>query len=296
MKQVNRLLPLLLLIAAIPTVGQHRRVVFFHLEQAPYSALASGINNHGEVAGTVGTEMGNRQGFVWANGRFREIFEYKTFPPPHIFDTHVYGINDRGDTVGSFASDVTVGNVTFVRDRHGHATPLPPVNGTYPPSPLAINDAGTIVGSYAQYAFILVGGHYTLLAYPGAETTTATGINRWGTVVGWYSTVSASPEFNRFGFIYSNGHFQTTFQCVDGGVAQYTEARAINDWGEIAGNCGTRMFVRDRFGTITFVNLENVPTQPTLTGINNRGDLTGYSLASPGLIDSFVMYGAAKRH
>ncbi len=267
-------------------------MVTFHLEQPPFSALAYSINNHGEVAGTVGTEMGQQKGFVWANGRFREIFEYKTLPPTHIFGTHVYGINDRGDTVGSFASDVTVGNITFVRDRHGHATPLPPVNGTYPPGPSAINDAGTIVGSYEQYGFILVGGHYTLLAYPGASQTTATGINRWGAVVGWYS-VGFAPL--NFGFIYWNGKFQTTFQCVEGGVSLSTEPRAINDWGEIAGNCEGRMFVRDRFGAITFVSPKNLLV-PTLTGINNRGDLTGYFLAAPSRVDSFVMYGAVRRH
>jgi len=291
MRHVTRLVFLLLVIASIPLLAQHRRVVFFHFDGQPGPPRGFAINNHGEVAGTLGAELPLQEGFIWANGRFREVFQYKTLPSALISLTQVYGINDRGDTVGLFATDVPDESGFFVRDRHGHGTLLPSGEGAGYPS--AINDAGTIVGSNGTHGYVLVGGHYTLVAYPGAALTAFTGINRWGTVSGWYSAGFEAPKT---GFIYSDGKFQTTFQCVQDGVAQSTEPRAINDWGEIAGNCGTRMFVRDRFGTITFVNLENVPTQPTMTGINDRGDLVGYSRSSPGDVDTFVMYGAVKRH
>lgn len=307
MKRFARLLPLLVLTFAATAIAQQRRLVTFHLEKAPFSVRAFAINNHRQVAGTVGREIGDQEGFVWAHGKFRDIFEFD-FVPNALEQTQVFGINDFGQTVGIFASEISGENsLAFVRDKHGNATRLPLVNDTAIPLSDDINNAGTIVGWYQgqlsdpfdQSGFILAGGHYTSLVYPGARYTAATGVNEAETVVGWYSAVFNAPHI---AFIYANGEFQSTFRCVNKGVAQSTEPTGINDFGQIVGNCGDRMFVRDALGTITFVDPAGITslTPPLLEGINNHGDLTGYFQADTGSPffrwDSFVIYNAVRPH
>jgi probable HAF family extracellular repeat protein len=56
--------------------------------------------------------------------------------------------------------------------------------------PTAINDAGTIVGTYADltgnHGFLYSGGTYATLDAPGATQTRASGINASGLIVGDY--------------------------------------------------------------------------------------------------------------
>ena len=75
--------------------------------------------------------------------------------------------------------------------------------------PTAINDAGTIVGTYVDltgnHGFLYSGGTYATLDAPGATgTTRASGINASRLIVGDYTTADGSH-----GFLYSNGTYTT---------------------------------------------------------------------------------------
>src|ERR1700730_9935285 len=64
--------------------------------------------------------------------------------------------------------------------------------------PTAINDAGTIVGTYVDltgnHGFLYSGGTYATLDAPGATgTTRASGINASNLIVGDYTTAAGSP-------------------------------------------------------------------------------------------------------
>ena len=65
--------------------------------------------------------------------------------------------------------------------------------------PTAINDAGTIVGTYVDltgnHGFLYSGGTYATLDAPGATgKTRASGINASGLIVGDYTTADGSPD------------------------------------------------------------------------------------------------------
>jgi uncharacterized membrane protein len=89
-----------------------------------------------------------------------------------------------------------------------------------------IDPAGDIVGSFTdqngkQHGFLLTGGQFTTLDFPGALATSANGINPAGDIVGNYtvpvsSAPPGSPEYCPAaspacikGFLYSHGQFST---------------------------------------------------------------------------------------
>jgi probable HAF family extracellular repeat protein len=107
------------------------------------------------------------------------------------------------------------------------------VPGTlYGTSPSEINGAGDITGWYGDtqggHGFLLSGGTYTTLDYPGGYVTTAKGINDVEKIVG-YAYVNSVPV----GFLYD---IQTqAFTQVNYPGSQGTFATAINNTGAIVG-------------------------------------------------------------
>jgi hypothetical protein len=94
----------------------------------------------------------------------------------------------------------------FVRDPEGTFTTLYiPAVGEQQCN-ITINDAGTIMGYYADAADVnigcikLHGGELTPFAYPGATDTFPTSLNSLNVTTGWYSNASTT-----FGFIFVRG-------------------------------------------------------------------------------------------
>jgi hypothetical protein len=103
-----------------------------------------------------------------------------------------------------------------------------------------VNNGGQIVGSvlviagnantgfsYLNHGFLDNGGVFTLLDVPGATSTSAIGINNYGTIVGSYTAASKTH-----GFVYNSGIF-TSFDFPG---ATSTSASGINDTGGIVGS------------------------------------------------------------
>ena len=74
---------------------------------------------------------------------------------------------------------------------------------------------------------MLNGGTYTTISFPNSVSTTATGINQLGQVVGYCVDAAGNDD----GFLYNNG----TYTTIDVPGAQFTQAFGMNAEGEIVG-------------------------------------------------------------
>jgi probable HAF family extracellular repeat protein len=119
---------------------------------------------------------------------------------------------------------------------------------------------------------------YISIDYPGAYSTTASGINDRGQIVGYY-TVEVTPPPNpvnrTHGFVYYKGAFTT----LDYPGALDTWASAINDNGQIVGRyvdsaSKTHGFFYDKgvFSSLDYPGAFITDAR----GINNRGQIIGY--------------------
>jgi probable HAF family extracellular repeat protein len=163
-----------------------------------------------------------------------------------------------------------------------------------------INKAGVMVGSYSatngsglyQHGFVYANGTFSYFDYPEAQSTSGSGINDSGLIVG-----SAQFEGGLIvrGFLYDG----QTFTPFDAPGQPQTYPSGINNAGEVVGAAGVgggtiRPFemLNDRFTTI------KVPGQyliKTASGINNSGGVTGYvSDGDAGLPDNGYLYKEGK--
>jgi len=121
----------------------------------------------------------------------------------------VKGINNWGTTIGRYAPPNHFGAHGFKRWRNGttHTLDFP---GAQPGStePDAINDNGTVVGSYfaaddSVHGFIFNNGQWATLDYPNASATVLVGITNTDAIVGnAFVNASTTP------FLYKNGTFK----------------------------------------------------------------------------------------
>src|SRR5260370_35758436 len=68
---------------------------------------------------------------------------------------------------------------------------------------------------------------YSTITFPGATTTSASGINKYGEIVGYYTTTEAVA-----GFLYTNGNFQS----IKYAPGSSTYAGGIHNIGQIVGD------------------------------------------------------------
>jgi probable HAF family extracellular repeat protein len=178
-----------------------------------YSTLARGINDAGTIVGQYIDGNSKWAGFSLSGGTYTTLNTGETsayaisnsgtivgpgyslsggtltllpYYPSNPYQPQAQGINDAGTIVG------------YLQGGGGNGFILS--NGTYTLLglqiiPLGINNAGTIVGNTNTYgssgnAFVLINGTYTSLNYPGAQLTSATGINNLGQIVGTYVDAS----------------------------------------------------------------------------------------------------------
>jgi probable HAF family extracellular repeat protein len=168
------------------------------------------------------------------------------------------------------------------------------LNISVPASANGINDAGQIVGFYAngnQSSFIYdLTQELVTLIRDGTANTYAYGINNAGQVVGW-----DGPTGNiTYGFLYSGGNF-TNFSIPSG--ASQTVALGINStgqivgYGEIVNSSGQAANEGFIYNGSTFDVLK-VPgaTDTAATGINSSGEIVGYWDNGPGTNSKGFIY------
>jgi hypothetical protein len=151
--------------------------------------------------------------------------EYFNFPGGS--STKAFAINDAGTIVGSYIAE-NGREVGFIRTSDQvWTTVVYPAADVTRTQLLGINNHGQIVGCYytyydvpgaCYYGFLLSGGVFTPITYPGAFITTPTGINDAGDIVGW----SGWPGR---GFLLRGG----TFTTLDSPSASPTFAYGIDN-------------------------------------------------------------------
>src|SRR5258708_2479162 len=160
------------------------------------ATLAQGINANGDIVGTYINKQG-KHGFLLHGGTFTSI----DFPGADAY-TEAWKINDNGEIVGRYAGGdskyhvyrLNNGSFSLVHDVPGAVQVAP---GNFIEAG-GIDNFGDILSNYGSsepcnlgsagnvHGFVLSGGIYTRIDFPGANVTLAFGINDNGRVVGPY--------------------------------------------------------------------------------------------------------------
>jgi uncharacterized membrane protein len=168
----------------------------------------NGINERGDKVGSFVTDCaandpncnfsGTPHGFlITKEGRERDFHQLDA-SFPGVTGTEAFGINERGDIVGSFTRAGPDGAFLL---RNGKYTEITVPNATSVDA-YAINDRGDIVGSYTDskgdHGFVLSDGVVTTVDVPfkdAFETNKVTDINEQGWMVGVYTADNVTgPE------------------------------------------------------------------------------------------------------
>jgi hypothetical protein len=159
------------------------------------STVALKVNDRRQVAGIYfdqdppGPTPPPVHGFVWDDGEVTTVDH-----PDAVYGTYVFGINNRGDTVGWYydADDRARG---FLRDRRGRYTAIDFPGAERGTLVASVNDRGETVGGVVNADFSSDGfyrsrkGRFTIIEAPGEATyTRALDINDQGDIVGDYDT------------------------------------------------------------------------------------------------------------
>lgn len=142
---------------------------------------ADAVNNRAVAVGYQSTPQFNQLAYSYEDGKYSQLVT--PVDVPGILGSAATGINDKGDIVGYWFTDVDGVNVKitgFVR-KAGKLNPIDLI-------PLGINTDGAIVGlsGAGNDGAILEDGVVTLIKVPGADYTQVHGINNKGTLVGYY--------------------------------------------------------------------------------------------------------------
>jgi probable HAF family extracellular repeat protein len=235
---------------------------------------ASAINDHNEIVGWYGGNVPDgflglgEYGFLLKGRSFKRIVY------PQAVNTAAVGLSPSGEIVGYYSFDKY--------NKSGHGFTLVGNKFTtvdYPGGPIytllqSINKSGQILG-YCRFTgegpkgFLLIGGVFTDIVYPGAVYTEPQGMNNAGEVVGYYSTDNATYH----GFTFSSG----VYTNVDYPGATDTFLYAINNQGQIVGSEDQHAFLLQKATFTAF----DVPYSGVAVGgtwpmaINDKGRIVG---------------------
>ena len=192
------------------------------------ASLAAGINGRGDVTGWYMDADGAHHGFIRQNGVFA------TVDVPGAVTTRIHGIIESGDIVGSY--DTPDGRTLgFVRS-HGRFSDIEPFAGASFSEAKGISPSGEVVGYYViqnengdwieWHGFLLRGGKYTIIDFPGSTGTGLSAINAKGEMLGWYDDADGTHSF-----LLRDGRFSS----FDVPGPMPTRGNAMNDRGDIVG-------------------------------------------------------------
>ena len=243
----------------------------------------SGINNQGEVSGTVAyipTPEFFQQAFIYAGGMNTGIENSRS--------SASYGINNNGQVVGSMYltppfSGEPPPHAFIYNASDGSTVTVDLLNSGRESVGLAINNAGSITGYLSTgtcspgssdpsclapfHAFLFQGSSPVDIGTLGGTYSEGTGINDQNEIAG-VSSVTGST-LNHL-FLYAKGHMSDL-----GTVAGQSIVNAlINDRGEIVGSATASNFI---FRGHSF---EKIPLAPA--GLNNKGHIAGSYTAANG--------------
>ena len=202
----------------------------------------TGLNDQGVTVGfysgmNTANQANDNFGFYAAGGVFHSV----NFPAKHDASPPVdqlLGVNDHDVAVG-FYTDADGSNHGYEYDiaRGGFSRVIDPNDPGASLTAAAINNHGDVAGFYAPgkttYAFLkTAGGRFDRLAYPGASSTQALGVNDGDEVVGFYTTGSGN-DAQTHGFTWTpQGGFRTVDDPMGAGA---TTINGVNGHGELVG-------------------------------------------------------------
>jgi hypothetical protein len=191
---------------------------------------ANGINNSGQIVGSFSDASGSH-GFIDTGGSFTTIdvpgatggtsasataarssggygshgFLYSAgsfttidFPTVLVTSTNAFGINNRGQILGSYTQQSALGPIGFL-DTDGNFQSIRFPGNTGGTSTFGINNSAQIVGMYndstGNHGFLDIGGTFTTIDVTGALATSVYVINNSGQIVGRYSDSTGNHGF-----------------------------------------------------------------------------------------------------
>jgi hypothetical protein len=263
-----------------------------------------GINNRGQIAGYFGSGAKGHpnKGYVLNLATTGSSFMNENFPIGK--QTQVIGINDVGVTVGFWSTQnkrsMSNNNFGFYTlNGQFHNVVFPTRNMSKPPVTqlLGVNDRDIAVGFFngAQgdshaFEFSIRGHWFRRLHIPGAMSSTASGINNRGEIVGFFTTRKGAVK----SFLITRHGTVVEFSIPR---ASSTMAFGVNDFGAIVGtfmrgsgnNAKSFGFVWQPGRGVRVVNDPMGSGATTLNGINNAGDLVGFFTDAKGNTDGLLV-------
>jgi probable HAF family extracellular repeat protein len=269
-------------IAAARSVARQAPSTTYTFKTADYLGdtftVLTAINDHGVIAGYHGDGTTTpSQGFILTlplPGTFA------TENYPNAAQTQVNGINDNGDTSGTYIDQAGVSH-GFLANANGFSTVGVP--GATSNQIFGLNKFDQTTGD-----FQVAGGGYADVAYaPGfvliLPIIEATGINNQGLVIG-FSTILGQT-------IYAVTVRGTTITQFYYPGTTYTKPLGVNNTGQIVGyyidNAGSTHGFVDNNGTFTEIDVPGA-VSTAVTGINNAGHIVGYYVDAAGNTNGFV--------
>ncbi len=216
---------------------------------------------------------------------------FVTAQPTGSVGSYLFSINRSGLAAGGYCSSGAIvcgslsGNHGYTFNAHTGAITTIDYPGAGTTIAYGINDTGMVVGGYcvqgvegcpldlflgSSHGFMDNNGVFTQLDFPGADETTAFGINNAGMIVGTYEQGLSIVH----AFIYENG----AYTDINFPGANWSEAWGVNDLGVVVGRFQDANFNVDGFmyykGQFAQINVE--PGHSTaVAGVNDHNDLVG---------------------
>jgi hypothetical protein len=247
-----------------------------------------GINSHNVISGYFGSgtppKKHPNKGYLLDPPYAQSNYVNENFPGSQ--QTQVVGIDNKGNTAGFWVNGkgTNKGFVEWNGVFESFTDPNTPHMKGAVNQLLGINDSGVAVGFYNDakgnahaYEVNQATGVFTAIKIPGDVSTTATGINNLGDIVG-FGTDKAG---NTTSWLLHNGHL-TAYQFPGGSD---TQAFGVNDHDEIVGTYNDGQGVMHGFtlksplGPVSHwqkIDDPNGVGTTTVNGVNNAGKLVGF--------------------
>jgi len=223
-----------------------------------------------------------------------KVYRFASADYPGAFYSYVYDEN-KTTVLGQTALTTVGAGVTGFTLTSGDYQLLILPGSMGNNSPIGINTAGNIVGTYtddtgAPHGFLYAGGVVSNVDDPSANVgkTFPQGINDEGEIVGYYF-----DDLGDHGFSTNDG---VTFTAIDYPNAEATFAFGLNSTGEIVGSWEDLSGIFHGFwlsnGVFTSFDFP-LATATYPGGINDSGEIAGYFTDASGMYHGFTLSGNA---